>query len=525
MPAAALRLTARFRWKLLPALLVVALGDWLFYQRQLHGGYFGLFALAVLGALLVGRPAVRRDRRAWVALAATGLFSGALLYDASLLAWILFWVAATMAALLPATARFDDGWRWFQRLVLHGLRSPLIPLIDLRRLLKVRLAGRSNPFGIRTALATFALPIIGSVVILSLFAAANPLIERFFDAFTPPELSNSLFIRCVLWGLLFTGIWSLLRPRLARRLLPAVDRQGDLVLPGVSIASVTLSLIVFNLIFAAQNLMDVVWLWGWAPMPDGMTMADYAHRGAYPLIVTALLAALFVLVTLRPGSDTARTPVIRKLVMVWIGQNIILVASSMLRTADYIEAYSLTRLRIAALIWMALVGFALATICWRSLQARSASWLININLGATGLVLAAICFIDLGEIAAWWNVRHAREVGGRSVALDLCHIRVLGDSALLPLLSLEQRVDLHPVFREHVQATRLDIFARLEAGQIHGWTLRGQSRLAQARTIIAQMAPIQLQTGARDCGGAPIPPMEHRSSDSLTPELTGERAK
>lgn len=253
MPAAALRLTARFRWKLLPALLVVAFGDWLFYQRQLYGGYFGLFTLAVLGALLIGRPAVRHDRRAWVALAAAALFSGALLYDACLLAWILFWIAATMAALLPATGRFDDGWRWFQRLLLHGLRSPFIPLIDLRRLFKVRLAGRSNPCGIRAALATFALPVIGSVVILSLFAAANPLIERFFDAFTLPELSNSLFIRCAFWGLLFIGIWSLLRPRLARRLLPAVDGQGDLVLPGVSIASVTLSLIVFNLIFAAQK--------------------------------------------------------------------------------------------------------------------------------------------------------------------------------------------------------------------------------------------------------------------------------
>jgi hypothetical protein len=281
-----------------------------------------------------------------------------------------------------------------------------------------------------------------------------------------------------------------------------------MALSGVSVASVTLSLILFNLLFAAQNLMDAVWLWGWAPMPQGMTMADYAHRGAYPLIATALLAALFVLVTLRSGSDTARTPVIRRLVMLWIGQNIILVASSMLRTADYIEAYSLTRLRIAALLWMALVAFGLAAICWRLLRGHSAAWLINVNLAAAGLVLGAVCFIDLGEVTARWNVRHAREVSGRGVALDLCYMSDLGESALLPLLTLEQRADLRPAFRERVRVTDMWLLDRLEANQANGWTLLGQRRLARAREMMAQIGPMALAPGDRACDGSLIPPPE-----------------
>lgn len=535
MRASVLRVATRFRWKLLPALLVVALGDWLFYQRQLYGGYLGLFTLAVLGGLLVGRPAVRRDRRAWGALALAALFSGALLYDASLLAWALFWVAVTMATLLPATARFDDGWRWFQRLVLHGLRVPFVPLADLRRLFKVRAAGRSGRCSVRAVLATFALPLIGSAVILSLFAAANPLIARFFDSFVLPELSNSLFIRGAFWGLLFIIIWSLLRPRLARHLLPVMGGQDDLVLPGVSVASVMLSLIVFNLIFAMQNLMDAVWLWGWAPMPDGMTMADYAHRGAYPLIATALLAALFVLVTLRPGSETAAMPAIRRLVLLWIGQNIILVASSMLRTVDYIDAYSLTRLRIAALIWMGLVGFGLITICWRLLCNRSAAWLININLAAAGLILSAIIFVDLGAAAARWNVSHAREVGGRGVALDLCYLDGLGASALLPLLELEQHSGLTPAFRERIQAVRVRRLHELRIDQQHGWTLLGQRRLAQADGIVAERGPETLAPGDRACNGAllppppptfaPAPPQSGSVDPAMVRALTGEIRK
>ena len=38
--------------------------------------------------------------------------------------------------------------------------------------------------------------------------------------------------------------------------------------------------------------MDAAWLWGLAPLPEGLTLASYAHRGAYPLVVTALLAVL-----------------------------------------------------------------------------------------------------------------------------------------------------------------------------------------------------------------------------------------
>ena len=64
----------------------------------------------------------------------------------------------------------------------------------------------------------------------------------------------------------------------------------------------------FQAVFALQNGLDLAFLWSGAPLPDGMTLAEYAHRGAYPLIATALLAGLFVLVTLRPGAPTRRNP-------------------------------------------------------------------------------------------------------------------------------------------------------------------------------------------------------------------------
>ena len=65
--------------------------------------------------------------------------------------------------------------------------------------------------------------------------------------------------------------------------------------------------------------------------------------------VTALLAGLFVLVFLRPGSATVASRPIRVLVTVWIVQNLLLVASTAHRAIDYVEAgpSSLGRFRTA----------------------------------------------------------------------------------------------------------------------------------------------------------------------------------
>lgn len=525
-----LPLGSSFRWKLILAALVSLLGDLIFYQNQLPRGRFGLFALGLLAALLSGRPAVRRSPRGWVPTLVAVVFAVALLYDPGLLAWALFWVAAGIATLLPGTTRFDDGWQWTQRLLWQGLHAPFAWVIDLAHLSRVRKAGRSQRGNMRATISLLAVPVMGSAVIMVLFAAANPLIERALSETMPEAWSIfTLLARAMIWSLCFIMAWCLLRPSLAKHLLPTFGSSGERALPGVSVASITVSLVLFNLIFAAQNLLDAAYLWGTA-VPQGLTLAQYAHRGAYPLIVTALLAAAFVLVAFRPGADTARSKSIRALVTVWIGQNIFLVASSMLRTIDYVEAYSLTRMRIAALAWMALVAFGLATICWRGLRGRSAGWLINVNMGATGLVLTACCFVDLGTVAARWNVEHARESGGKGAALDLCYLNQLGSSAILPLLAIESRRDLSPAFRERVQFVRMQAYDALLYHQDSEGSLLETWRFEQAAKLLQRVKPVALGTGERGCDGKLLAPVQPLAPTPVTiaapsPTLTGASRK
>jgi hypothetical protein len=502
-PAATQRLLRRFSFarKIVLATVLVALADHLFFLQR-AGATLGVFAVALLLALLTATPAIGRSAPGLAAAAAALLFALALADDPSLLAAFLFMAAAALAALLPRTRAFDDGWRWTRRLLLHALLSPIAPVLDWMRLRSTR--RRRGPARFVGALPLVALPILGTALFLALFSAANPLIANAFARVDLIALAGGFSIaRLFFWTAVALLVWSFLRPPRIR-LAPPRAVSGALDLPGVSAASVTLSLIAFNAVFALQNGLDIAFLWSGAPLPEGVTLAEYAHRGAYPLIATALLAALFVLVTLRPGSPTARSPLLRRLVYVWIAKNVVLVASTMLRTADYIEAYSLTRLRIAALIWMALVAIGLVLICVRLWRNRSGAWLVNANLAVALLALSACSVIDLGAVAAQWNVRHAREVGGRGVRLDLCYLNRLGPSALLPLIELESR-PIAPRFRERVSWTRNLIMDRLATsqGDWHGWTFRNARRSAEAKRLVAERRLPRFSADIRNCDGRP----------------------
>ena len=478
------RLRGGFWMKALWALIPVAVADIMLFRYQILGGSFGLIMLAILAALMLARPAVRRDRRAWAVLALAALYAFAVVNNPGLLAVALFIITISVATLLPAFARFGGALAWGQRLLVHMLISAIGLLLDPYTLARLRRRRPRRWLHITGIIAAIALPVVGSAIILGLFAAANPVIENTLSAVQWPTWDEETVARLIVGVMVFAATWTVLRPRLSAFLnnTPRVKTARALTLPGISVLSVTLSLIAFNLLFLMQNAMDAVWLWGFAPLPDGMTLAQYAHRGAYPLIATALFAAAFVLITLRPGSDTAASPLIRRLVVLWVAQNVFLVASSMLRTVDYIDAYSLTELRLYALVWMALVGVGLILICWRMLTGKTADWLINGNLIAAGIVLTSFCFIDAGAIAAQWNVRHAREIDGSGAALDVRYLERLGDAALLPLVELSQRPLPAPLNRR-VQSALAKVYLDAENQQdsIHWWSLARERRLAEAQ--------------------------------------------
>jgi hypothetical protein len=187
------------------------------------------------------------------------------------------------------------------------------------------------------------------------------------------------------------------------------------------------------MLFALQSGLDLTYLWGGASLPHGMTYAYYAHRGAYPLIATALLAAGFVLIAMRPGGPAEQSRLIRPLVLAWIGQNILLVISSIFRLDLYVAAFSLTYLRLAAFIWMLLVATGLCLILIQIIKRKPVFWLVAANAVSLALVLYVCCFINAPRLVAAYNVAHSREVSGTGPWLDKDYLRSLGPE-VLPVL-------------------------------------------------------------------------------------------
>lgn len=485
------------------AVALVAAADVLLFERR-PGLGLGLFALACVAAL----PMARSSRAARPALGIAAVLAAVQVERPTPVGALLFILALAVAALAPRAAAGDDAWRWAQRLVMAGLKGLVGPALDLKRILKVR--ARSRPLKVTGLLLSAMMPVWGGAIFLWLFASANPLISEGLATLALPEPDVG---RVVFWVFVALPVWALLRPRGLRRTRAVPGMAGDLDLPGVTTASITVSLVVFNALFGLQNVLDVAFLWSGAALPEGVSFADYAHRGAYALIATALLAGLFVVAFLRPGSRTAESALVRILVTVWVAQNLFLVASTILRTLDYIDAYALTRMRIAALLWMGLVALGLALICWRLLARKSSGWLLNANVLAAGVVLLGCSVVDLGAVAAAWNVRHAREVGGRGVNLDVCYFGDLRGAGVVSLAELERGLPPGD-FRDRVAWKRGMLAAEVavQQGAWRSWRWRDARRLERVRALTGESFQ-RPASGGRNCDGAPPP-------SPTTPPLT-----
>lgn len=413
----------------------VALADWLF-----HGHDVGLSLALFLGAMgIVAAMANPINASPHMRLVACGaLLAGLLpLIEIIGIVSIAFGVMGLAVFTILMTAANGSEWRsrirWAFKLPLHGPGWLFADLKHARALARQT----EKPIPRLRSLEAWVVPAIFLTVFLWLFASANPLIERWLGEIDFTLLWNFVELdRLVFWAAIIVAIWPFIHVRAAResarKALAGAAIGGAASDPDgfLGATAILRSLVLFNALFALQTGLDIAYLWGGAALPDGMSYAAYAHRGAYPLVGTALLAAGFALVAMRPGGPAEQSTLIRPLVLAWIGQNIVLVVSSMLRLDLYVAAYSLTELRAAALVWMLLVAVGLILMIVQLQRKKPVSWLLTMNSASLALALYACCFINFPYVVAAYNVEHCREVSGAGPDLDQYYLLSLGPQAI-----------------------------------------------------------------------------------------------
>lgn len=406
----------------LAAVALVVLADLLIWQVTWPGLSLAVFAMAVaFGAELV---MCRIDRRS-VVIAGSGLIVGLLplvelaqalsvMFGVLGLSWALVWLA------LGTEGRVGSVMRGVIRFPVASLGLIWADGVGaMKTVVNVRPDGR----GLWSFVQGWGLTLGMGAVFAGLLALGNPVLDVWLahiaDALTFSGLDED---RVLFWAVMALLIWPALRLAQMRRLDAALPfhmprgRAFGLFTPQSVIRALTL----FNAIFALQTGLDATYLWGGLSLPDGMTYASYAHRGAYPLLATALLAGLFALLT---QPFWAGSPILRTLLAVWVAQNVILVASSALRLEMYVEVYGLTRLRFAAFVWMGLVAAGLGLMLVQMTRGRSVPWLMARSVGLAGLALYALCFFNVDGYVARHNLSHA------TPDLDTYYICTLGVGA------------------------------------------------------------------------------------------------
>ncbi|MDE1153771.1 MAG: DUF4173 domain-containing protein [Micavibrio sp.] len=450
--------------KIFICLGLVATADIFFYGHA-AGWTAGIFALLLLAAVTL----LSQENKGWPQIALQclcALLAGsALSMQAGILSTIVF--AASLLALLVAgkRQRLTSAWIVMQDMACFFGAAGQQWSHDLSIVKKLRRLRKSPPINALTTLMVVALPAVLAALFLILFSYANPLIAQALAKLDITTLRPYLSpVRWFIWTCIGMFVWALLRPRYR---LPAKPLLGTLPTLGgwVSRSSIIWSLALFNTLFALQNGLDVAFLWQHENLPAGISYAEYAHDGAYPLIVTALLAAAYVLLTY--SDKRYQSAAARGLVLLWVLQNIFLVVSAIDRTLNYIDIYALTYLRLSALVWMGLVGIGLALIVVRVLGNRSNLWLLDCNLLALAATLYICCFINFDSYIARYNVVHS-DVSGNGQRLDIGYLEKLGPDAIAPLhWYAENTKDELQIAHAYEAVNRLEI--SLEREVDHDW--------------------------------------------------------
>ncbi|MBO6898076.1 MAG: DUF4173 domain-containing protein [Shimia sp.] len=414
---------------------LVLLADWLFW-RKTPGISVALFVMVLSVAIL----ALRQKRTTWKE------WCGALAFQLAC-NFPVIELLQPLSLLFSAAGLIGIAvWAFYGRLV-EGrqmawlmVRVSTVGAFLLPRSVIENVQSTQIKVGFKQHLKALVIPVVVGGVFLVLLATANPLLDQFLQRFTQFEFVSDIDVfrlvfwsacACVLWPYLhLSHCWVGEMPTHTKSMQVHAPWRAALI----NVSSVRNSLFLFNGLFLIQTFMDLGVLTGGVALPDGMTYAEYAHRGAYPLVATAILAGVFAITT---RSMVQGDRILKKLMYLWLGQNLFLVVTAAFRLSLYVEVYTLTYLRLAAFIWMGLVFVGISLILFQIAHAKSVGWLVRGNLIALSATLYICCFINF----AWVIADHNLTRKAPQHQIDTTYICALGDFAMPAIRAFETEND------------------------------------------------------------------------------------
>jgi hypothetical protein len=408
----------------------------------------GLFAIGAAGIILLNRPELKWTRRA-ICLAA--LMCGAAVESAIDLCFSNVLVLVALLLAFAGETYYEtlrSGWSRWSEAVWSLAKTPfrwLWLIVEVGK--QAAHAGPMPPGSVRKVARIVWIAAPGMVVTLFfalILSDGNVLFQRFTAAWANALRDWMLdlsFWRLCLWAFVAWVALPLLRPspppgteRIWTREIP---RLPEFMTAGTARLQTMVMLGLLNALFCCVNTIDALYLWAHQKLPADVSYSAFVHQGVSSLIIAVILSAGLLAGMFHQAPGIARWTPLRLLGLLWIGQNVALLAGVFLRVKLYVDAFDLTVTRVNLVLFLALVtaGFALLAIhIWRQ---RSLGWLLHANMLSAFFLFYAIQFLDMQGFVARYNVDLWLPTHGTRI-LDLAYLESLGPPAFDSIQTVAQ---------------------------------------------------------------------------------------
>lgn len=424
-----------------PALLTLGIaGDWLI-RGEGAGLNVALWVAAVVCTWhwLRVRAGVRpADLERALLITALGLAGGWLWRENPMLRFLDSVALALVFALLPLAAAPEAVtfarlssvrvMKAAMRLARRGMVGWLPPLLEPR---PPRSTDRASVLGAVTRGSLLAVPCL--LVFGSLLGSADQVFGDFLMSLVRVDVEQIANHTLPALGITWLA---------AALLLGADPREGSAVLetrpargPVFGPIEVGMTLGMLDLLFAAFVAFQLPYLFGglaWVERTAGITLAEYARRGFFELVlVSALVLPLLLVLDARVevGRGTARR-LFRSLAGIKIALLLVIIGSALHRMTVYQHEFGLTEDRVFA---TAFIGGTAVTCCWfgvTALRGSGARFAPGALLG-WGVWLALLHAINPEQVIVATNIRRA--AAGRP--LDVTYLTGLSADAVPALIA------------------------------------------------------------------------------------------
>ena len=432
--------------------LLACLADYLFWQQWPVPAFGAFFCLAGVVVVLLHAQTRASRRKAGIACGLLALSSVATVWEASfvntmvLVALLAVVVGESFYADVPETA-----WaRWLQALCAWlcalGRWPWLFRQLAATAMVRIGLSKTAGDVFGRSMQAVVPAVCLGGIFLV-VFQLGNAVFRQFctstFGTLTHwienIDLSPDHFL---FWFAMTTLALALVQPR-----SPVLNSKGPKQLWSrvertdrtVAIWQSRFILAVLNALFFTVNTIDAACLWQHAKLPAGVTYSEFAHNGVASLIFATLLSALVLAAMFQQSIEIVRSRGLKALALLWIAQNLVLIAGVFLRLKLYVDAYQLSEQRVYVGCFLLLVSAGFGLLAWHVIRDGSLSALIFRNVLATFALFFVLQFPDVAGHVARYNVDQWRKDSGR--VLDTDYLESLGPSGWISLCSVATQTD------------------------------------------------------------------------------------